>query len=283
MVQPQPDPELPLPGGAGTAPVGGWRGKLIRFVDSTGFRTTVVVVILLNAAVLGLQTMEELDGGHLPVLHILDEIALGFFVIELALRITAHRGAFFRDGWSIFDFAVVTVAVLPLGGNLEIFRVLRVLRIMRLLTVVPRLRKVVTAMLTALPGMNAALLVLAVVFYMFSVITTKLFGDQFPGLFGSIDQSLFTLFQIMTLESWASGIVRPVMALHPHAPFVFVPFILLTAYGIVNLFVAMVVAAMSQVAHEDAEEQEQAINDLGQEIRELRSDIRALREERNDR
>ena len=95
------------------------------------------------------------------------------------------------------------------------------------------------AMLSALPGMNAALALLAVVFYMFSVVTTKLFGEQFPGLFGSIRESLFTLFQIMTLESWASGTVRSVMEMHPHAPLVFVPFILLTAYGIVNLFVAM--------------------------------------------
>jgi voltage-gated sodium channel len=275
------DQELPLSGGHRGPPVAGWRGRLIDFVDGSGFRTAVVMVIILNSAILGLQTSEEVQGRHLEILHSLDDYALGFFVVELTLRILAHREDFFRDGWSVFDFTVVAVALLPVGGNLEIFRVLRVLRIMRLVTVVPRLRKVVSAMLQALPGMNAALVLLAVVFYMFSVITTKLFGEQFPELFGSIVDSLFSLFQIMTLESWASGIVRPVMELHPHAPLVFVPFILLTAYGIVNLFVAMVVAAMSQVAHEEAEEQEAAIGDLAQEIRRLRDEIQALRRERD--
>ncbi|MAN79223.1 MAG: hypothetical protein CMM77_17080 [Rhodospirillaceae bacterium] len=277
------DPELPLSGGHAGEPVAGWRGHLIDLVDGTGFRTTVVVIIVLNAIILGLQTTEEVNGAHLHILHSLDDYALGFFVVELSLRMLAHRGAFFRDGWSIFDFVVVSVALLPVGGGLEIFRVLRVLRIMRLVTVIPKLRKVVLAMLSALPGMNAALVLLAVVFYMFSVITTKLFGEQFPGLFGSIDNSLFTLFQIMTLESWASGIVRPVMHLHPHAPLVFVPFILLTAYGIVNLFVAMVVAAMSQVSQEEAEEHDAVIQDLAQEVRKLRVEIRELRDEREQK
>jgi voltage-gated sodium channel len=277
------DPELQLAGGHAGEPVAGWRGRLLEFVEGPGFRTTVVIVIILNAVVLGLQTTEELKGRHLSLLHSLDDFALGFFCIELTLRIVAHRGAFFRDGWSVFDFVVVAVALLPVGGDLEIFRVLRVLRIMRLLTAIPRLRSVVSAMLSALPGMNAALILLAVVFYMFSVITTKLFGEQFPGLFGSIEDSLFTLFQIMTLESWASGIVRPVMQLHAHAPLVFVPFILLTAYGIVNLFVAMVVAAMSKVSQEEAEEQDAMMQDLAQEVRHLRDEIRQLRDDRDRR
>lgn len=270
------EPGLPLSGGHEGAPVSGWRGKLINFVDGQGFRTTVVMVIILNTIILGLQTSKELQGEHFEVLHTLDDFALAFFSVELLLRIIAHREAFFRDGWSLFDFFVVAIAIVPIPGDYEILRILRVLRIMRLVTVIPKLRKVVSAMLLALPGMNAALLLLAVVFYMFSVITTKVLGDEFPGLFGSIHASSFTLFQIMTLESWASGIVRPVMELHPHAPLIFVPFILLTAYGIVNLFVAMVVAAMSQVAQEEAEEQGMAIEDLTQEVSQLRNEIREL-------
>lgn len=272
--------ELPLSGGHDGAPVAGWRGKLIDFVEHPAFRAVVVLVIVLDSTVLGLQTMPELRDQKTHVIHYIDDFALLFFCVELSLRIIAHRVAFFRNGWSLFDLAVVSVALIPVAGDYEILRILRVLRILRLVTVVPRLRKVVKAMLSALPGMNAALLLLGIVFYMFSVITTKVLVEQFPGLFGTIPMSMFSLFQIMTLESWASGIVRPVMELHPHAPVIFVPFILLTAYGIVNLFVAMVVAAMAQVTQEEAEEEKEQIQELAVEVRHLRDEIRMLREER---
>ena len=140
------------------------------------------------------------------------------------------------------------------------------------------MRRVVGALLAAVPGIASILGLLSLVYYVFSVMATKLFGADFPEWFGTIGASAYSLFQIMTLESWSMGIVRPVMQTYPLAWAFFVPFILITSFTVLNLFIGIVVDAM-QRQHEAGEPdaQETTAEELRSERSEIMSELRALR------
>ena len=206
-------------------------------------------------------------------------------VIEIALRIHVHRGAFWRDPWSLFDFAVVAIALLPATGQLAVLRALRVLRVLRLLTMVPSMRRVVGALLAAIPGLGSIALVLMIIYYVFAVIATNLFAATYPEWFGHLGRSLYTLFQVMTLESWSMGIARPVMVHFPYAWVFFIPFILVATFTMLNLFIAIIVNAMQSVNETEQQAAVQAMvsardhieADLHAEVRALRGEIRELK------
>jgi voltage-gated sodium channel len=237
----------------------------------------ILIVILVNAVTLGLETVPEVMNRWGGALKVLDLAALSIFVLELAVKLIVQRARFFRDPWNLFDFAVVAIALVPTSGPLAVLRALRVLRVLRLVTVVPSLRRVVGALLGALPGMGSIVLLLGLIFYVGAVMATKLFGEQFPEWFGDLPASLYTLFQIMTLESWSMGIVRPVMEVFPLAWLFFVPFILATSFTALNLFIGVVVAAMqSEVDAERNASMEAAVAHAEEP---LVAEVRALREQ----
>ncbi|MDH5339200.1 MAG: ion transporter, partial [Rubrivivax sp.] len=167
---------------------------------------TVLGLIVINAIVLGLETSPEAMARHGAWLRWLDQSILAVFVLEIALRIVAWRSAFFRDPWSLFDLMVVGIALVPATGQFSVLRALRVLRVLRILTMVPSMRRVVGGLLAAIPGLASIAMVLGLVFYVFAVIATQLFGADYPAWFGTLGRSLYTLFQVMTLESWSMGI-----------------------------------------------------------------------------
>jgi voltage-gated sodium channel len=214
-----------------------------------------------------------------PLLLAFDTFVIAVFTIEIALRIAVHRLAFFRQPWSIFDFIVVAIAIVPATEGFQVLRALRVLRVLRVITVVPSLRRVVGALASAVPGMGAIFLLLGLVFYVFSVMATKLFGASFPDWFGTIGASAYSLFQIMTLESWSMGIVRPVMQVYPYAWAFFVPFILCATFIALNLFIGVIVSAM-QGEHEQQLKLEQ--KELDEERRRLAGEAEAAREATHD-
>jgi voltage-gated sodium channel len=236
--------------------------------------------------VLGLETSPQIMARHGPLLIALDQVILVVFLLEIGARIAVHRLAFFRDPWSVFDFVVVGIALVPATGELAVLRALRVLRVLRILTIVPSMRRVVGALLSAIPGLSSIALVLLLIYYVFAVIATNLFATAYPDWFGDIGRSLYTLFQIMTLESWSMGIARPVMETFPYAWAFFVPFILVATFTMLNLFVAIIVSAMQ--TYEDSEPKatvttvEQARDhieaDVHAEVRALRQEIAALRQ-----
>ncbi len=225
------------------------RNSIKKLVETTAFQNTIIGVIVLNAIVLGLETSANVMAHVGPILKVIDSVILGIFVVEIVLRLYVYRVAFFKDSWSLFDFTIVVISLIPASGPFAILRALRVLRVLRLVSVAPSMRAVVTALISSLPGMGAIVALLSLIFYVSAVMATTLFGENFPEWFGTLGKSLYTLFQIMTLESWSMGIVRPVMAVQPEAWMFFIPFILIATFTMLNLFIAVVVNAM-QTRHE---------------------------------
>ena len=211
----------------------------------------ILGVILFNSIILGLETspwFTERAGG---LLHLLDALCLSIFVVEICMKLVVQRFSFFRSGWNVFDFLIVAIALVPASGPLAILRALRILRVLRLVTHLPRLRMIVESVLRSLPGIGWICGMLLMVFYIFSVLTTTLFGAEFPEWFGSIGASMYTLFQMLTLDSWSSGIARPIMERFPYAYLLFIPFVLMTSFIVLNVFIGIIVSSMSEVTAEN--------------------------------
>ena len=271
------------------------RDKVREFVERDSFKNTIMGVIIFNAITLGLSTSHSLNAQIGGALSMIDNLALAIFVVELLLKFYAYGLRFFTSAWNIFDLVVVGLGLLPDRGGLSALRGLRVIRAMRLLSAIPQMRSVVQALLDALPGMGAVIIMISIVYYVFGVMATLMYGDAFPEWFGTLGRSLYSLFQIMTLESWSMGIVRPVMEVFPNAWIFFVPFIVMTAFSVLNLFIGILVNTMqTAVESEQAGEIHQLrdlvksetdvvdahVRDLHDEVRALRADLAAMREER---
>jgi voltage-gated sodium channel len=246
----------------------------------------ILALIILNAITLGLETSPAVMEKAGPLLHALDRAILSVFVIELLVRIAVHRLRFFRDPWSLFDLAVVGIALVPATGPLSVLRALRILRVLRLITVVPSLRRVVGGLVRAMPGMGSILLLLCLIFYVFSVMGAKLFGGTHPDLFGGLGQTAYTLFQVMTFDDWSAGVVKPLMAEHPYAWAFFIVFILVSTFMALNLFIGVVVGALDAETAADAPKLTHPAGSeerVLEELTALREEIRILRVEMTGR
>ncbi|MCG8486392.1 MAG: ion transporter [Chromatiales bacterium] len=256
------------------------RHKLHDWIERTSVQRGVIALILLNAVLLGVETSDAIMASAGGIITLLDRAILTVFVIEIAIRIYVHRLQFWRDPWSLFDFSVVAIALIPASGPFAVLRALRVLRVLRLLTMVPSMRRVVGALLAAIPGLGSIALVLLIIYYVFAVIATNLFAATHPEWFGTIGRSLYTLFQIMTLESWSMGIVRPVMEAFPYAWAFFIPFILVATFTMLNLFIAIIVNAMQSYSEAEHQETVAALHQTEEHIEaNLHIEVKALREE----
>ncbi|WP_299921894.1 ion transporter [uncultured Pelagimonas sp.] len=226
----------------------GLRKRLGDFLDEPRTQYAIIAVILLNAIVLGMETSETLMARWGGIIIFIDKLCLAIFVAEIVIKLVARGWRFFLNGWNLFDFVIVGISLVPAGQSVSVLRALRILRVMRVISAAPRLRRVVEGFITALPGMGSVFLLMAIIFYIGAVIATRLFGEVFPEWFGTLGASAYSLFQIMTLESWSMGIVRPVMEVFPYAWVFFVPFIIVTTFAVVNLLVGLIVNSM-QDAH----------------------------------
>ncbi|YCM46358.1 ion transporter [Verrucomicrobiaceae bacterium 227] len=224
------------------------RVKLAHRLESKSAQLGIIALILLNSVILGLETNAGVMIRFGGLLTLIDKICLAVFCLEIIGKIFCYRLLFWKSGWNIFDFLVVAVALLPGAGVWAVLRTLRILRVLRLLTVVPSLRKVIAAFIHSIPGLSGVMAVMAIFFYATAVLATGLFGETHPEWFGSLGASLYTLFQVMTLESWSMGIVRPVMESHPWAWLFFVPFIIIATFTILNLFIGIIVSTMQELS-----------------------------------
>jgi voltage-gated sodium channel len=254
------------------------RLRIARTIDSNWFNKFIIYVIIFNAAILGIQTVKSLDSDILSLLDWLDSLCLTIFVIEILLKLFVHRLSFFKSGWNNFDFIIVAIALVPASGELAVLRALRILRLLRLISVVPSMRRVISAMLLAIPGVFSIAGLLIIFFYIGAVMSTNLFGEAFPEWFGSLGASTYTLFQVMTLESWSMGIVRPVMEVYPHAWLFFIPFILVTTFTVLNLFIGIILDAMNSVKDEEHQTVEHDQKNY-QNIEQIKNDMAELKQQ----
>ncbi|APU17038.1 MULTISPECIES: ion transporter [Actinoalloteichus] len=257
------------------------RDRVRAVVDSPWFTRFIVGVIVVNAIGLGLETSPSLMAGYGTLIHTIDMIALGIFVVELTARLYAYRLDFFRDPWNWFDIVVVSIALVPATEGFAVLRALRIMRALRLISQVPSMRRVVGALLSAIPGLLSILALLLLVLYTGAVVGVQLFRDAAPEHFGDLGSSLFTLFEVMTLEGW-QDIADPVMAVHPAAWVFFVGYIVVTSFIVLNLLLAVLVSTMEVQLSAERWKEDQDIeaaqhNLVMAELRILRTQLAELR------
>lgn len=237
-------------------------------VESKGFRGAIIAVILLAGVLAGVETNAAIVAEHSGLLRALDLTVLGIFIVEIALKITAHGRRpfdYFRDGWNVFDFTIVAVCLLPVGGPFAaVLRLVRTLRLLRLVTALPRLQLLVGALLKSMSAMGYVTLLLALIFYIYAVIGIHLFGQHAPAQFGSLSTALLSLFQMITLDAW-SELYHAARGSAPIAAAVyFVSFILLGTMIMLNLFIGVIMSSMSEM-HAELDERKQAAGEAAKE------------------
>ena len=173
---------------------------------------------------------------------------------------------------------VVGVALAPATAAFSVLRALRVLRLLRMITVVPALQRVVGGLIGALPGMGSILLLIGLIFYVFGVMAVNLYGAADPVHFGTLGAALYTLFTVMTLEGWVDDVVNPLMQTRPWAWLFFIPFIVVTTFTVLNLFIGIIVNAMqAEHAKAKADEREAERELIHDETAPLMREIKGLR------
>jgi len=231
------------------------------------------MVILAAGVIVGLETYPGLMAVHGDLLHLLDHIVLYIFVAEILMKMLAKGSKpweFFYDGWNVFDFIIVAVCFLPIGGAyIAVLRLARILRVFRLVSALPKLQVLVGALLKSIPSMSYVGILLFLLFYIYAVIGTFMFGLNDPIHFGSLQASMMTLFKTITLEGWIDFMniqyygsnlygyeafpdtVRTPSA-HPiAAPVYFISFILLGTMIMLNLFIGVIINGMEETNKEE--------------------------------
>lgn len=260
------------------------KSRLRAFLETSMVRNTILGIIIFNAITLGLGTSKSISSQYGTMLETVDMIVLYIFVTEILLKLYAYGLRFFRSGWNIFDLIIVGIGFMPQSDSMSALRGLRVLRAMRIFSLIPQMRAVVQALLDAVPGMGAVMLMLSIVYYIFAVMATIMYGDTFNEWFGTLGRSMYSLFQIMTLESWSMGIVRPVMEVYPTAWAFFVPFIIITSFSVLNLFIGLLVNTMQSAVEDETNEEIAHLNEtvqqetkmLNERVKELHDEISSL-------
>ncbi|MEW9501762.1 ion transporter [Jeotgalibacillus marinus] len=242
------------------------------------FTNIIIGLILLNAILIGFETYTGIYERNLDLFTYADQLLLWVFTIEILIRLLGSRSfkSFFSEPWNIFDFLIVASGHLLVGGHyVTVLRILRVLRVLRAISIIPSLRKMVNALIATIPSMGTIMLLLGVFFYIYGVIGTTMFKEIAPEYFGTLHASFLTLFQVVTLESWASGVMRPIIAESPSSWWFFVTFILFGTFVIFNLFVGVVVTNVEEANQaENPSPTEIKLNQVQEELEEIKQLLR---------
>ncbi|GAA2710171.1 ion transporter [Micromonospora olivasterospora] len=222
--------------------------RFARVVRSRPFEIAIVVVIMANGVVLGLETYAHL-GGFRPALRWLEWSFRVIFVAEIAARVLAYGRRpqdFFRQGWNVFDFVVVAAIFLPgLHGDSALLRVLRVARVLRLVRFSPGLRTIVAALLRSLPGVGGFLALAVVTLYVYGMAGWLIFGGTYPEQYGDIGRALLTLFVLLSLET-LPDLIEQGLAVSPWTLLYYVSFVVITVNLLLNILIAVIVNSMEE-------------------------------------
>lgn len=252
-------------------------------VSARPFNLFITAIILINAVTIGCETLKLPDGVEMA-LNVIDVICLLIYIAEASLKIYAFQSDYFRDGWNIFDFSIVAASVIiGLFALMAVFvaipvqvariiRVFRIVRLFRLLSMFRKLRIIVESIGRAVPSVLWTCLLMLIVIYVFDVIGVFVFADDFPEYFGDLGAGLLTMFQVVTLEGWPD-IARPIIEAHPLAWLFFVPFIVVTAFIMLNIIVGIILDTIDESRQAERVEPGATDVQLAQELDDLKKQI----------
>lgn len=264
--------------------------SLKKIVEGKVFQGIILFVIVFNAVIMGIETIRNLSADAQFALATINTLCLCIFVAEIIVKLLAYGLEYFKDPWNWFDIIIVGVSMVSGLAFMSAFRAVRVLRVLKSLKAlrgtklighVKKLQIIIDAIVKSIPSIGWTGVLLLLIYYIFALIGVNLFGEAFPDWFGTIGKAMYTLFQVMTLESWSMGISRPVMAEFSYAWAYFVPFVLLSSFVVMNVVVGIVVNAIDEVnaeaaaeAANEAEEKAPISNaDLVKEMRSLKEQL----------
>ena len=227
--------------------------KIIAIRESKSFELFTTSIIIFYALILGLKTMKSFEHSSWEqLIMILDHFVTIYFLIEIIIKISSEKNYFdfFKNGWNIFDFIIVFITIIPLENTdfAAVARLFRIFRVLRLVTARPQLKKLITVLLTSIPAIFDILILMFILFYIYSVVGSFLFYEVHPALWGDFLLSMLTLFKILTLEGW-TDIMDSVMNVYPWAWLYFISFIIMASFILFNLFIAVIINKM-QKKHE---------------------------------
>lgn len=251
--------------------------QIKRLIEGAKFNHVITGLILVNALLVGLETYPRIEREYGSWLVILDIIILSLFSVELLLKLIVYRSSFFKNGWNNFDFTIVVGSLILYGSSfISVLRIFRVLRVLRTITTVPSLRRIVTALFMAIPTIASVMVLMSIIFYVYAVIGTFFYAEVEPEYFGDLGLSFLTLFQVFTLESWASGIFRPIFEIVPWSWLYFVSFIVIATFIMINLIVGEIVNNAQKIS-EEIESETNEIKEDTNEIQQLKKEVGELK------
>ncbi len=258
-------------------PFNTWQARFEKLRSNKLFEGLVISIIVISALVIGAKTYEETSRLEQWLLY-LDVAVTVFFLVEILIRMAAERNlvSFFKKGWNVFDFLIVTASLIPMDDSEMVLlaRLLRIFRVLRLVSMIPELQMLLSALVKSVPRMGYVVLLMFIIFYIYAAIGSFLFHNVDEGLWGNISLAMLTLFQVATFESWATAVLYPAMDVYPYAWIYFLTFIFLNAFIFLNMMIGIVLDVMQK---------ESAILDLDNEdgdvaqMQGLRNDVRDLR------
>jgi voltage-gated sodium channel len=245
----------------------GWRAEMAavchRIAGAPAFQNFIFAVIVANAITLGLGTYDWSSSTE-AVLTTADDVFLGIFVVELAIRIAAYGRRpqdFFRDGWNVFDFIVIGLAFVPgVRDNVTLLRLARLLRVVRLVSVMPDLRILVRAMTRSLAPITSLGVLTLLLMYVYAMVGWILFNEEDPESWGNIGESMLSLFQILTLENWPAYLERG-QEIHPSSWIFFVSYVLIASFLVINILIAIIINSMEEVHEAERSEERGRIDE----------------------
>lgn len=224
-------------------------------IKSPAFQNLIIGIIILDSIILGALTFSFLKNNS--ILIAIDRMCLLFFCIEMCVKILVLRKEFFLSKWNLFDLFVVVLSVLPttIIDNIAILRLFRVLRAARLSSSVPQLRFVIAVITRSIPSVVSIGVLLLLVYYIYAVLGTQLFATAMPEYFGDLGKSFFTLFQVMTAESWSEAVARPIMQIYPYAWIYFISYMIIVSFIVLNMVIGVIVDSISEIKAQKLEKE----------------------------
>ena len=256
-----------------------WRDRFERLRSNKAFELTVITIIVVSALLIGAKTYEEEASPFQEVILWLDVAVTVFFLVEILIRMAAEKRLrdFFRRGWNVFDFLIVTASLIPLDDSEMVLlaRLLRIFRVLRLVSMIPELRLLMAALVKSIPRMGYVALLMFIIFYIYAAIGSFLFADIDDFLWGNISIAMLTLFRIATFEDW-TDVMYATQEVYAWSWIYYLTFIFLTAFIFLNMMIGIVLDVMQK---ESVQMEIESGEGEAAELHGLRSDVRELRDQ----